>query len=133
MRAIAAALLLIGALGASAAGAQPCTSDPDAATLESERYVLSYRSSRIEVGKHFTVELLVCPKGMAPPPESVRVDAQMPEHRHGMNYRPSVTALEHGRYRAEGLLFHMPGRWEFVFELRAAGKLDRLTHAYTLR
>jgi hypothetical protein len=26
-----------------------------------------------------------------------------------------------GLYRAEGLLFHMPGRWELVFELRGSG------------
>ncbi len=40
------------------------------------------------------------------------------QHKHGMNYRPSVKALGQGLYRAEGLMFHMPGRWELVFELR---------------
>ena len=48
-------------------------------------------------------------------PENVAVDAWMPEHRHGMNYRPTVTRLAPGRWRAEGLMFHMPGRWELVF------------------
>lgn len=41
----------------------------------------------------------------------------MPEHRHGMNYAPSVRALGDGRYHSAGWLFHMPGRWEFVFEM----------------
>jgi hypothetical protein len=35
-------------------------------------------------------------------------------------------ALGGGRYRATGLLFHMPGEWEFVFVLRADGATQRL-------
>lgn len=27
---------------------------------------------------------------------------------------------------AEGLLFHMPGRWEIVLDVRSGGKTDRL-------
>lgn len=33
-----------------------------------------------------------------------------------MNYKPSVHATGEGRYRTEGWVFHMPGRWEFAFE-----------------
>ena len=62
----------------------------------------------------------------------LEVDAHMPAHRHGMNYLPSVTTSSAGRHRAEGLMFHMPGRWEFVFVLRAGGAVERLTHAVTL-
>ena len=95
---------------------------------------MAYRTQprRIEVGQHFTVELAVCPRGETPPPESVRVDAYMPEHRHGMNYRAAVVEEGAGRYRADGLLFHMPGRWEFIFEVRAAGRTDRLTRSFEL-
>ena len=32
-----------------------------------------------------------------------------------MNYRPTVQALGDGRFTAEGLVFHMPGRWRFLF------------------
>jgi cytochrome c peroxidase len=93
--------------------------------LESARYVLAYTES-IEVAKHFALEVSVCAKPGHPAPESLKVDAHMPEHRHGMNYAPSMKALGSGRWRAEGLMFHMPGRWEFVFEIRAAGSNDRL-------
>jgi hypothetical protein len=51
-------------------------------------------------------------------PSQLRIDAVMPQHRHGMNYRPTVAALGDGRFRAEGLLLHMPGLWEFSFDLR---------------
>jgi hypothetical protein len=54
----------------------------------------------------------------------------MPEHRHGMNYQTSVVPHGDGGYRAEGLLFHMPGRWELVFELRKPdGSWRRLVHS----
>jgi hypothetical protein len=28
-----------------------------------------------------------------------------------MNYRPTIRALGGDRYAADGLMFHMPGRW----------------------
>jgi hypothetical protein len=87
---------------------------------------------RIAVGQHFSIELAVCAKDAAPPPEAVRVDAHMPQHRHGMNYRATVTAAAPGRYRADGLLFHMPGQWELLFDVRAAGRTDRLTSGLLL-
>ena len=92
--------------------------------LESERLALSYRTipSKIVVGEHFVLELAACPKRGAKLSGEVKLDAHMPEHRHGMNYRPSVVPLGppgSGRYRSAGWLFHMSGRWEFVFEFGA--------------
>jgi hypothetical protein len=107
---------------------------PGAKVVESARYVVAYRTQpeRVAVGKHFSVELAVCPKSGSQPPESVRVDAHMPEHRHGMNYKAQVAPSPGGHYRADGLMFHMPGRWEFVFDVRGAGKTDRLTQSLVL-
>jgi hypothetical protein len=64
----------------------------------------------------------------------LRVDAEMPEHRHGMNYQPSIRARDRPNYfLAEGLLFHMPGRWQVTFELkRQGGPVQRLTADITL-
>lgn len=93
--------------------------------LQSAEHTLLYRAApALRVGEHFALELAVCP-----PPERLNVDAWMPAHRHGMNYRPSVRHLGGERFRAEGLLFHMPGRWEFLFELRAGGETERFAHA----
>ncbi len=77
--------------------------------------------SPILVSRHFTLDIELCPAAGQPLPAAIGVDATMPEHRHGMNYKPSLTAAGPGRWRAEGLLFHMPGRWELVFEWRDAG------------
>lgn len=99
--------------------------------LDTGRYTLAYRAlpAKIQTGEHFSVEMAVCANAGAALPDSVNVDAQMPEHRHGMNYKPSIRREAAGRYRADGLMLHMPGRWEFIFELRAAGRTDRVTQS----
>ena len=56
-----------------------------------------------------------------------RIDAVMPEHRHGMNYRPTLDAKGNGHYVAEGFLFHMPGRWQLSFDVERGGRRTRLT------
>jgi hypothetical protein len=88
--------------------------------IDAAQFQLAYKllPDPVPVGKHFAIDVVLCPKGNATLPTELRVDAAMPEHKHGMNYRPSVKALAPGQYRAEGLMFHMPGRWELVFELR---------------
>ncbi len=103
---------------------------PAGTRVESAGFVLSYRTrpAAITLGEHFSLDYAVCPKAGAAIPAMVSVDAWMPEHRHGMNYKASVTALGGGRFRAQGLLFHMPGRWELVFE--AGG--ERLSHRLQL-
>ena len=100
--------------------------------LESARYGLAYKATEVSVAKHFSLEIAVCAKPGSPQPENLKVDAHMPEHRHGMNYAPEVQPLGPGRWRAEGLMLHMPGKWEFVFEIRAGGKADRLASSFLL-
>jgi len=73
------------------------------------------------VGEAFVVEIAVCP---AVP--RLAANAHMPEHRHGMNYRPSVTPQGAGRFRSEGWVFHMPGRWEFMFDVGGERLADSL-------
>jgi len=117
-----------------AAAGEPCAVLPGADRVESERYVISFRARPdIVVGRHFAMDLVVCArKAGAIAAENVRVDAHMPEHRHGMNYRTVVKEAGNGRYVAEGFMFHMPGRWELVFEVRGDGRTDRVTRSIVL-
>ena len=131
-RRIAAALV---ACAPAIAGA--CTPDLPGGSverLESARFAVAFRTrpERVAVGRHFDVEFAICARDGRGMPEGIRLDAQMPEHRHGMNYRPAIRAEAPGRYRAEGLMFHMPGRWEYLFELRSAGVTDRLARSVVL-
>ena len=67
--------------------------------VENAHYTIAYRTAPdpIPVGQHFVVEFAVCRARTAPaPPQAVRVDANMPEHKHGMNYRPVVTKVRPG-------------------------------------
>jgi hypothetical protein len=124
MRALAFALL------AAAASAQACElPGGEAKRIESPRHLVLYRTRPAppKVGEHFVLEFAVCPT-----PASVRVDAWMPEHKHGMNYRPTVTATGEGRYRAEGLMLHMAGKWELVFEVRAKDSVERVVQVIRL-
>jgi hypothetical protein len=64
---------------------------------------------------------------------AVLVDAEMPHHGHGMNFVPTVKRRGGDTFLGEGLLFHMPGRWQLVFELRMGERSLRLTDELTLR
>ena len=99
--------LLALAVGLSAAGAALACEPPLQGTrLESGRYALVFQALP-EVGKFFRIDVAACSKAGGAPPEALKIDATMPEHRHGMNYAPTVKALAPGRWRAEGLMFHM--------------------------
>jgi hypothetical protein len=125
--------LALGLLAVLQAGAQTCgeTLGAGARRIDSVQFQLVYKllPDPVPVGQHFAIDVLLCPKGNAALPAELRVDATMPEHKHGMNYRPTVKAPAPGQYRAEGLMFHMPGRWELVFELRGSGPPLRLTQS----
>ena len=130
------ALLLAFPLAIASAANIACSTKPEGArTVESPRHTLAYRTTpaKLAVGKPFTVDLVVCPKDSQASIISIEVDARMPEHRHGMNYKATVKPQADGRYRAEGLMFHMPGRWEFMFDIRDAHGVEHLTHDTTIR
>lgn len=82
----------------------------------------------IQTGQLFAVEVEICPADAA----LLKVEATMPEHQHGMNYRPSITRLASGHWRAEGLMFHMPGRWALRFDVQSGGRSHSLRDSVTL-
>ena len=72
----------------------------------------------------------------APGPEPVgeiAIDATMPAHGHGMNYRPAAARTGPGHYRFTGLMLHMPGTWRVTFDLIQGAKRTRLTHEVNLK
>jgi hypothetical protein len=120
MKRIAAGAVLLALTGAAAACGEAFGAG--AQRIEAPAGQIAWRAtpSPIPVSRHFTLDIELCPAAGQPLPAAIGVDATMPEHRHGMNYKASVTPAGPGRWRAEGLLFHMPGRWELVFEWRDA-------------
>jgi hypothetical protein len=92
--------------------------------IEMDGVVVLYRTrpETIHVAQHFALDVIICGKDA----RELSIDAVMPNHRHGMNYRPRVTASGEGRYLVEGMLFHMPGKWRFFFDVPASDRTRRL-------
>ena len=121
--ALAAALALLLAAGAAADCPRP-QGWAGGARIAGELWTAWWRSepAAIPVSAHFSIRFHLC----GPPVDRVRVRGWMPDHRHGMNYRPAVT-LNGSSGTAEGLLFHMPGRWELILDVRGAVGREKLT------
>jgi hypothetical protein len=126
----AAAAVLAAGTTCAAQGACGDALGPGTLVATSPRYDVAFRADPpIQVARHFALDIVVCPKAGHALPAVLDVDAHMPAHRHGMNYRPSVAPAGGGRFRAEGLLLHMPGAWEFRFDLGVAGGRERVVSA----
>ncbi len=107
--------------------------DDDARHLRSGTVSLAWKTERpIRVGQPFSIRVRVCGEGIT----GVSVDADMPAHRHGMNYRPQPGPLETlptGVARHfEGLLFHMPGEWRVRFVVERGEESVELAEPLTL-
>lgn len=89
------------------------------------RVALRTEPAEIKVGSPFKVMLSVCSDAGAAV-QQLTIDATMPAHRHGMNYKPDVSAAGEGRYEARGFLFHMPGAWQFAVTIHSNGAPSRL-------
>jgi hypothetical protein len=129
-RAVLAVLALAAALQARAGddcGAALMTPEPWIAATDGARIAFVARPAPVPVGQHFNLDFVVCAAAAVRTDAAIQVDADMPAHRHGMNYRATVSTLTPGVYRAEGLMFHMPGRWRVIFDLPLEGRTLRLT------
>lgn len=95
-------------------------------------YQLSYTLTPAlpTVGQPFQMEILACGPGNTAYTGPILVDADMPAHRHGMNYTPSVINTAPGTYVADGFLLHMPGDWRFKFRLAGVEGPVRLAHGH---
>lgn len=123
-----AVLLLLLGPAAAAAACPLAQATPRTMTLGSVQAVWQALPQTIAVGQPFALLVTLCPAQA----QLLRVDATMPEHRHGMNYRASVTALSDGRWRVEGLLWHMSGRWELTLDVLDQGVEYRLRQSVEL-
>ena len=134
-----AGITWLAGLGA-AAGAADCGGNLPAAhrlmaQADGLQIAFAPHPAPLPVGREFALDIVLCPAPGQPMPTALVVDADMPAHRHGMNYRASITVLGNGQFRADGMLLHMAGRWRFIFDLPASAGAParRLTHEVDLR
>ncbi len=91
-------------------------------------YLVHYTSQpqQIPLNEPFTLDVqVVRADGKPLTGERLSVDGRMPEHRHGMTTQPIVQVLSGGHFKVEGMLFHMPGRWELYFDISSEGRTER--------
>jgi hypothetical protein len=111
----------------AAAESAPLAADTSWGTFH---VTVSPQPNPIPSNKMFALAIAVSPAdnhGQAAADTTVAVDARMPAHNHGMNLRPRVTRDGDGRFRADGLLFHMPGTWELYVDVARATEMERAT------
>ena len=90
------------------------------------------RPARPEVSQQFGIEMRFCRGGEKTRIDGFRIDASMPAHNHGMNYRPAVDEGNDGLLRISGMLFHMPGLWRIDVDFVHAERRQRLSLEYPL-
>ena len=127
-----AAMLLILTCGTAAACELPVDAKDSGRIDAPDGTSIAWRTDPdpLRVDSHFALEIRACAREAI---TAIAVDAQMPEHRHGMNYKPTLTRSGAEGWRAEGLLFHMPGKWEITFVVTTAQGAQRYLHAMLLR
>jgi hypothetical protein len=100
--------------------------------IESPNFTIAYEPSvwPIPVGKLFAVRVQVCSKNSSDVVSGLKIDADMPAHKHGMNYKPSVSKQSDTVFFAQGLMFHMPGQWRLQFEFETSANPSQKVRAY---
>ncbi|MES2639699.1 MAG: FixH family protein [Myxococcota bacterium] len=85
----------------------------------------------------FEIEATLTDAAGTPVPDAtVRIDARMPQHGHGMATKPEddpgvcdtsgVCTHADGVYRTRGMKFHMPGEWTLRFDVEGPAGTDHL-------
>ncbi len=77
---------------------------------------------------HAWIATITTPDGTPVEGAGIAIDGGMPQHGHGLPTSPQMTEdLGDGRYRIEGVRFHMRGWWEFKLAITADGVSDNIT------
>jgi hypothetical protein len=131
MRAGALALS-IAVLSVQAASA--CAVPEGFARLATPEAEIAYRwePGELRVGRFFAAEVIACRAPGSSRVSEIVLDARMPAHGHGMNYRPRAEQTGPGRFRFTGLMLHMAGTWRLTFDLFQGEQRTRLTQEVTL-
>ena len=86
------------------------------------------REEPIKMREFFSIDVWVEPAdqlGVPAEDVTVRVDARMPHHRHGMLAPCELSQVGPGHWRCSNMRLHMVGYWEFHVDIDNAGLVER--------
>ena len=86
----------------------------------------------VPLNQPFGANITICSKTNLVPVQ-MTVDATMPAHKHGMNYKSKTVRVGNHRYEVDNLLFHMPGLWRLQITVYDNDTPYRFTHDVSLR
>ena len=78
----------------------------------------------MQTGEPFAIDILVCSERPTAAGK-LKLDATMPAHRHGMNYRPEIEKVDGNMFRGTGMFFHMPGQWQISVDIASGDQVER--------
>ncbi len=118
-------LLLVGCEPAADPNA-PVESWPATRQTESGSFAVTLSPAGGEIldNKHFSLDLSIEAKKGGGTITAV-VDADMPAHRHGMNTKPVIADQGNGKYKVDGMLFHMAGDWVIFVDVTRGEVTER--------
>lgn len=117
--------ILISMLMLLSTSTMACESPVGWETMETEnepefKVVAKVPEQPIQTGKQFNIDVMICSDTKNA--TQIEIDANMPAHKHGMNYLPEVSTIDQNIHRASGLFFHMPGQWQITVDLKGEKK-----------
>src|SRR5262249_42017610 len=104
-----------------AASGLPDFADPSWTRVPSRagKYLVCWRSTSGSVPRNqdFDLEVWVLADGAPVTDAVLSVSGWMPDHGHGMLRAPRARAKGDGSFAVEGMLLHMRGHWQLLFEV----------------
>ncbi|MEC7947632.1 MAG: FixH family protein [Myxococcota bacterium] len=120
MRINRSAILAILALGCGAGRDSGVAPVPDVRRVQTDggTWTVSYvpDPDPIPGNQEFALDITVADDAGPASGTTIVLTADMPDHGHGMNQTPALTGSD-GAFRAEGMLFHMTGRWRLLVDV----------------
>lgn len=73
--------------------------------------------------REFALDLTVADEAGPASGTTIVLTADMPDHGHGMNQAPVLTGSD-GAFRADGMLFHMTGKWRLLVDVTGEESIE---------
>jgi len=123
-------------VSSNAKNACDISNDSNMLIVENDQYTAVIKNLEpVKVSEPLTVLVTVC--GEVSAIDEFTLDASMPVHGHGTNYQPNIKKVEsesdYALYQVEGIVLHMPGKWQWDMEIGSTSGKQTLNHEFVVQ